>query len=179
MDTATASKIAQECGYEVVGPLEVSGLVFRDEVRAMCNKQQCPTGYDSSWSCPPAMPPLEEQRVIVSAFSDGVVVQTIGQMEDEFDFETIQETSSEHNKRFLQFAKKMRAESTVPVLPLGAGCCDVCPSCTYPDDPCRYPDEMISSMEGSGLLVSEVCTNNGFKYNNGKNTITFTSCCLF
>ena len=65
------------------------------------------------------------------------------------------------------------------VLPLGAGCCHVCKECTYPDAPCRFPEQALSSMEAYGLLVSQSCTDCGLRYNYGPNIIAYTGCFLF
>jgi predicted metal-binding protein len=73
----------------------------------------------------------------------------------------------------------MLEDTDAHALPLGAGACSLCATCTYPNEPCSFPERMITSMEASGLLVSDVCAANGLAYNHGKNTIAFTSCCLF
>jgi predicted metal-binding protein len=64
------------------------------------------------------------------------------------------------------------------VFAMGAGACMLCESCTYPDNPCRFPEKMAASMEACGLFVSKVCTDNGLKYNYGQDKIAFTSCFL-
>ena len=64
------------------------------------------------------------------------------------------------------------------VLAMGAGACKICEECTYPDEPCRFPDKMEVSMEACGLFVSKVCTDNNLKYNYGQDKMAFTSCFL-
>ena len=64
-------------------------------------------------------------------------------------------------------------------LPLTAGSCSLCKTCTYPNEPCRYPELAIPSLESIGLLVSDVCKLAGLPYNNGPLTITFSSAILF
>jgi predicted metal-binding protein len=61
---------------------------------------------------------------------------------------------------------------------MGTGGCSRCAKCAYPDEPCRFPDKLCPSMEGAGLVVNEVCTANGLKYNHGKDTICYTGCYL-
>ena len=63
-------------------------------------------------------------------------------------------------------------------LPLSAGTCTLCPTCSCPDAPCRHPARALISMEAAGLLVSEVCEAAGIPYYHGKGTISFTSCIL-
>ena len=73
---------------------------------------------------------------------------------------------------------KIMREMYPDMMGMGTGTCTRCKTCTYPDAPCRFPDELVSSMEACGLVVSEVCTANGVPYNHGKDTIcsTETAC---
>lgn len=203
MDIERASVLARESGFEIVGALDVAALNFRQDVRDMCTPQMCPQGYGRSWSCPPAVPALETMRSEAASYAQGIIVQTVGKLEDSFDFETIVETTKVHAKAFMKLADKLTEEldngldgsdadcasncdhcgglnhSATKMLPLGAGACPRCATCTYPDSACCMPDKMITSMEASGLLVNQVCEENGLLYNHGEKTIAFTSCCLF
>ena len=51
--------------------------------------------------------------------------------------------------------------------------CDMCTECTYPDAPCRFPEQAHGSLEGYGILVSELAGQAGIRYINGKNTVTY------
>ena len=187
MDVTTAESLAKESGFEHTAPLDVDGLEFRQDVRDMCNPEHCTQGYGTSWGCPPAARPLEELREKAAQFKQGILVQTIGQLEDAYDFESVMEAGKKHAQAFITLADKMIDETDDHVMNLGAGSCPRCnpftmpdgSGCTYPDAPCRYPDRIIPSMESSGLYVAGECEKNGLRYNNGENTITFTSCCLF
>ena len=74
--------------------------------------------------------------------------------------------------------RKALNDRGVEALAAGAGCCTVCRECTYPDAPCRFPEQKMSSMEALGMLVLEVCKANGLPYFYGENTIAYTSCFL-
>ena len=60
------------------------------------------------------------------------------------------------------------------VLALTTASCDICVKCTWPDAPCRFPEKATAAMEGYGLLVSQVCRDNGIEYYYGKDTVTYT-----
>ena len=64
-------------------------------------------------------------------------------------------------------------------LPLTAGTCTLCHTCTYPDRPCRHPKQRLSSMEAYGLFVSDVCVRSNLAYNYGPRTLTYTACVLY
>ncbi|MDR1358087.1 MAG: DUF2284 domain-containing protein, partial [Coriobacteriales bacterium] len=130
MNTERAGKFARDSGFEVVGSLDVSGLFFRQDVRDMCTPELCPQGYGHSWSCPPAAPALEELRAEASRYEQGILVQTIGELEDSFDFETVVETSALHAEHFKELADRLAVEADGQLLCLGAGACKRCASCT-------------------------------------------------
>jgi predicted metal-binding protein len=175
-DTDALVKEAEDTGFSQSGELNVDALVFMPEVRDMCSVDRC-QHYAKNWRCPPACGSIEEAAERAAKYSYGLIVQTIGKMDDDFDYETIESTSTKHKQDFAELVKRLRSRYD-DILPMGAGTCTLCEDCTYPDDECRHPDESISSMEAYGLWVSKVCELSGVPYNNGPRTITFTSCYL-
>ena len=173
MDYQIAAKAAAEAGFTHTAPLDPATIVLKEEVRQMC--AACGR-YENCWSCPPGCGCLEECRERVAAFRQGILVQTVGVLEDEFDGEGMMETEALHKANFQKLRQTLKGEN---ILALGAGSCTVCKKCTYPDESCRFPEKRISSMEAYGMVVTEVCRANGMTYHYGKNTITYTSCVLF
>ncbi|MBO4352021.1 MAG: DUF2284 domain-containing protein [Eggerthellaceae bacterium] len=169
-------KIADECGFECHGVADSKKLVVRPEVRDMCAVGKCHV-YGKSWACPPACGDIEEFDAMFKQHSMCFIVQSVGQLEDEFDFETMVETEQIHKERFFAFGDKLREAGLSPVM-LAAGTCRVCPSCTYPDEPCRFPNKRMVSMEASGLVVAEACGLAGIPYNHGNNTLAYSSCAV-
>ena len=176
MDGKKLVDIAGECGFEASAVLDVSTLAFLPEVRAMCAADKC-RSYGRSWSCPPACGSLEELRAKCSAYTDGVLVQTVGKREDEWDFQGIIDAEKLHKQRFEELVDRLRALDS-DFIAMGAGACMICRECTYPSEPCRFPERVFPSMEACGLLVGKLCTDNGLKYYYGKDSISFTSCVL-
>ena len=124
---------------------------------------------------------LRDSRAYESAHRDvlgGILVQSTAELADEFDYQGIMRLTEEHKRRFADFARQARLVYP-DCLPLTAGTCMLCRTCTYPDRPCRYPNRRLSSMEAYGLFVSDVCTKSGLSYNYGPRTLTFTSCVLY
>ena len=167
---------AFEAGFTHCSQLDISTLEFLQEVRDMCNPEQC-NNYGKSWSCPPACAPLEELRERVKGFSGGILVQTVGELEDSYDWDGIMATGAAHKKNFSRLWDALDKDNP-SLLAMGAGACMLCEKCTYPDSPCRFPDRMSPSMEASGLYVAKVCTDNNLKYNYGQDKIAFSSCFL-
>ena len=177
VDNLQLAGLAGECGFSYCAPLDISTLEFLQDVRDMCNAKQC-NNYNKSWSCPPACASLEEMRERVKSYSAGLLVQTVGELEDSYDWEGIMDAGARHKKNFGRMWDELQ-KSHQSVFAMGAGTCTICESCTYPDAPCRFPDRMSASMEACGLFVSKVCTDNNLKYNYGQDKIAFTSCFLF
>lgn len=171
-----AIDLALAIGFSHSGPLDASTLVLMPEVRDMCAADKCHL-FNRSWMCPPACGTLEENGEKLAAYSHGILVQTTAQMDDDFDYEAMQEAEKKHKKEFRTLQIELLKEFP-SLLALGAGGCTLCPQCTYPDEPCRFPDEAISSMEAFGLLVSDVCTKNNLPYYYGPGTLTYTGCFL-
>lgn len=166
--------LGKSCGFTEVTPLEISTLEFLQDVRDMCLPCH---GYGKTWSCPPAAPSLEEMREKVKSYTSGILVQTVGQLEDSYDWDGIQSTAKQHLENFEKLWDALEPLYSA-LYPMCTGGCTKCAKCTYPDEPCRFPDRMAYSMEACGLLVSKVCTDNGAKYNFGPNKIAFTACFL-
>ena len=167
---------AKAAGFTYVAPMAASTIVLRQEVRDMCAVNSCGM-YGKRWSCPPGCGELEELRKRLQEYSGGILIQSVGNLEDNFDAETMMETEAIHKRDLLKL-QKMLLEEQVDVLVLGAGCCTHCKECTYPNAPCRFPEKMVSSMEAYGMVVADVCRANNVKYYYGPQTIAYTSCIL-
>ena len=167
---------AEEIGFEDIGIMDMGKLRFLPEVREMCSSGRCQM-YGHSWVCPPACGSIEEAAQKASKFRQGILVQSVGILEDDFDGDTMKKTEKLQKRRFRKLARWARDQEEC--LSMAVGTCTVCEKCTYPDHPCRYPLAAMPSMEAYGLLVSEVCEQAGRKYYHGKGTIAFVSCLLF
>ncbi len=51
--------------------------------------------------------------------------------------------------------------------------CGRCKMCTYPDAPCRFPDQLYPAIEGHGILVNLLAAHAGVRYINGPDTVTY------
>ena len=170
------SKIAEEAGFSAWAKLDLSTIELKPEVRDMCATNSCGQ-YGKRWSCPPGCGSLEECTQRMKGFTQGILVQTYGDVEDGFDFEAMMEIEADHKAHFSEMYEILR-ETGANVLAIGAGCCTQCAKCTYPDEPCRFPDKMIASMEAYGMLVLEICKANGLTYYYGPDKMAYTSCFL-
>ena len=177
MEQEKLIEIAKSVGFETAVPLDVSTLQALTEVRDMCAVNTCGM-YGKCWTCPPGCGEIEECDARMHSYSKGILVQTVGDIEDSMDFEGIMEVTKMHNERFIECLDKLLPELP-DMLPLNAGGCNRCKECTYPDAPCRFPEKAVSSMESYGLYVSDVCKKNNVAYNYGPEKMCYSGCFLY
>ncbi|MCL2379971.1 MAG: DUF2284 domain-containing protein [Treponema sp.] len=148
-------------------------IVFSPELLKACESNVC-GNYGKSWSCPPAIQPLEKQKENITAFSFALVFTTKFDLEDSFDYEGMVEAKKRHSR--LTSEMHERFGKTNPVY--GAGACAICTPCAYPQ-PCNFPEKTYLPVEAAGINVTELSRAAGIRYNNGPNTVTYFSIILF
>ena len=169
--------LAGENGFSHWAELYMPAAIPLRQIRDMCAADRCGQ-WGNNWACPPNCGSLEQCAVRLRAYDSGILVQSTVTLSDPFDYEGMTAAAQAHRRRFAAFARQVRL--LYPgCLPLTAGACTVCPRCTCPRRPCRFPQKRMSSMEAYGLFVSDVCTRSGLGYNYGENTLTYTSCILY
>ena len=166
----------ESIGFDCVGTCSTAGLQVREEVRDMCAAGRCQV-YGHNWACPPNCGDLDFFDKFIHDKSTCYVVQTVGQLEDDFDFESMMEAEQLQKERVLKLHELLSNEAPEARI-LSSGTCTLYKTCAYPDNPCRFPDRALVSMEAAGLVVSDVCTQAGIPYNHGKQTIAYSSCVL-
>lgn len=176
LDYKKLEEMGKEAGFTAVVPLDVNTIECKEKVREMCAADKCHR-YGHTWTCPPACGTLEEMRRRLTPYSEGILVQTVGEVEDSMDFEAIAEISKAHNESFFALQQQLKA-ACGSVLPLPQNGCARCKECTYPDAPCRFPEDAGYSMSAYGMLVLEVCKLNSLQYYYGSDHMAFTSCFL-
>lgn len=168
---------AQAAGFTSAAPFLPRELRVREEVREMCRSGRCGC-FGTCWTCPPYCGTLEECAQAVHSRKRGFLVCSTARLEDPFDYEGMKKAEEQHKRNFYRLAGDL-AQQVQNLLSLGAGACTICSSCTCPTQPCRHPELAVSSMEGYGLLVEEVCRLSGVPYYGGEGTISYFSCYLY
>ena len=116
METPTAADnpaldsagFAASFGFECIGRTCAHELQPIPEVRAMCAADLC-AFFDKSWMCPPACGDIDVFAEGIKARGSVIVVQTVAELEDEFDGETIMAASALHDRRFRAYAAAIKA----------------------------------------------------------------------
>lgn len=174
---ADVARAASEAGFEHMAPLDPVSLEPREDVRALCEVNTCGK-YGTNWACPPACGDLDALAGQMASYREGILVQTTGTLARKFDYRGMLELGKLHNKRMRTLVRALRPRFP-DLMPMGAGACEICPECTYPDRPCKIPELAFVSMEAAGLVVSRVCKANGLPYYYGPGTLTYVGAVLF
>ena len=103
------------------------------------------------------------------------VFSTKYDLEDSFDFEGMTDAMARHRDISKKVRNLFREMFGNDFLALSSEGCDNCTECTYPDAPCRFPDEMMPSVESHGIMVFKEAAACGIHYINGANTVTYFS----
>ena len=109
---------AMEAGFTHAAPLKAETLRFLPEVREMCNADRC-HHYNTNWMCPPACGTLEECAARAVGFKEGIIVQSVGDVEDSFDIEAMQRI--ERSTRSASIISQPARASYPRILSLGTG----------------------------------------------------------
>lgn len=165
--------------------------------RGLCASNAC-GNYGKNYMCPPDIGGIEELMRELRTYEMALVYQTVGVLEDSYDFEGMMEAGNRHN----ELAQKLRSlaekkleekksvqkeggeespggakaaqEGKIRLLHLGAGGCRVCEACgKRTGEPCRFPQKAIGSLEAYGVNVSLLAQTAGMRYINGQNTVTY------
>jgi predicted metal-binding protein len=167
-------------GISAAAVFPASEIKFDDTFRSMCKDNLCGR-YGKNYKCPPDIGTPENLKNETLSYETVILIQTIYPIEDSYDFEGMRDGGEIHFENIGKTLNYIKENLTFDnILALGAGGCDLCKKCGKVENiPCRFPEKAIVSMEAYGLWVSQVCERSGMAYNRGKQTVTYTSCCLF
>ncbi|MFI3174050.1 MAG: DUF2284 domain-containing protein [Bacillota bacterium] len=162
-----------ELGAVKTAVLPISEIPFEPEFRTFCESNACGK-YKTSWSCPPHAGEVEDLIAHANSFSAVLVYQTIGEIEDSYDIEGMLEAGKVHEVLTRKIKNHCKDFGLQRYECLGSGSCDFCAECTAPNgEPCRFPEELIVSIDAYTVYVAELAKRCDMKYTNGENTVTY------
>ena len=179
MDIQKLLDTAYDCGVTKAAMITQEQIVTNEVFRSICESNQC-GGYGRCWMCPPHIGPIEELMAELRRYPKAMLFQTIHEIEDSYDIEGMFEAGGVH----AQVSQKLR-EAIIPLfkkpyLLLSCGGCHLCENCAIrTNEPCRFPDKALASLEGYGVDVYNTTKDTELKYINGQNTVTYFGMVLF
>jgi predicted metal-binding protein len=173
MDREKLLRAVLDAGAAKAAYVAQSQIVLSASFRAICETNQC-GGYGRCWMCPPFIGEIEPLMDRVRSFSGGLLYQTIATIEDSFDIEGMFEAGRVHAQVSQRIQSAVQPLIDTEFLHLSCGGCHLCDVCAKrSDQPCRHPDQALTSLEGYGVDVYNTTSSTDLKYINGQNTVTY------
>ncbi len=158
--------------------IDVDKISFDEGLRSYCAMNYCGS-FGKNYACPPDVGTVGEVIDKARGYKKALVFQTIGLLEDSYDFEGMQEAADTHTKVANLIDHDMKLQSA-DFLQLTVGGCTVCKVCAVVEKlPCRFPDRAVSSLEAYCMNVSNLAKLCEMKYINGKDTVTYFGAFLY
>ncbi len=178
VDEALLLSICRDEGAADARALSTGDIPFDPGLRAYCAANACGS-YDRNYACPPHVGEPEALIARARSYRRALLFQTVGELEDSFDIEGMNRAGARHKAVCAAIFERIE-----PLLGrhmvLTAGGCGKCATCAaVTGEPCRFPDQAVSSLEAYCMNVSRLCGKCGMKYINGANTVTYFAMCLF
>ena len=166
-------------GADAAASIDVSDISFDPSFRKACEQNFC-GHYGKCWTCPPHVGEVDSLIARVQGYRRAIVMQTVSELEDSYDFEGMEEAGAKHTALSAMLFDELLTHLQGPALRLGVGACTLCQPCAITEDrPCRFPDRAIASLEAHCISVSKLAGKSGMKYINGENTVTYFSLFLY
>lgn len=164
---------ALDLGAANAAMIEVVDIPVNRDFRQACESNRC-GNFGRNWTCPPEIGDIDTLMAELKTFQTGIIYQTVTPIADSFDIEGMLAAGEIHNRLTMKLRVAYSKYSFAKALHLGAGGCRVCERCAKrKNEPCRFPDQAIASLEAYGVSVYELANKCGMKYINGKNTVTY------
>jgi predicted metal-binding protein len=173
-------KLALESNAANAAILDTASIQFHEDFRKACEKNFC-RKFDTNWMGPPAIGPIQDLRQKAVRYRQGLLFQTVHAVASNFDMKGMLAAAKIHERVFRTLLAGIRKEfPEEKILPLNAGCCGLCEKCGYlTQEPCRHPDEAVSSVEAYGINVIALQKSAGLPYYKGKESVIYVGLILF
>ncbi len=143
----------------------------------MCEHNACGQ-YDKNWTCPPAVESLDNIRRKLSMFTNMIIVYKIYNIDSSFDWKGMMSGIMDFRDTLINMKNDFPKDFKYMIL--GAGSCLVCERCAYIEgEKCRKPEDAFLSVEACGIDVVRLMKDNGLKYHNGVNTVTYIGAVIY
>jgi len=172
--------LVKSLGVNELAIIAGEDIQFNKDFRLSCEQNSC-GNYHKNWMCPPAVGSIDELTEKALKYKQGLLFQTVYQLEDSFDYEGMLKGIEEHTKILRKVLDNIKSTGVFKeILPLNVGPCTYCGGCVFLEGKdCRFPEEAVSSVEAYGIDVLALEKSCGMSYNNGKNTSSCISLILF
>lgn len=157
---------------EIAELKNIHDIHITQEVRDRCADNYCGF-FGKNHMCPPAVGDLDHYRQMIEQYDQGLVFSKAYPIKSRSDFAGMMAAGIAFREIIQEINGKARANHQNCVF-FTAGTCGICEKCAILDnEPCRFPEEAIPSLEAAGIDVVRLSRDLGMKYNNGADKVTY------
>ncbi|UAL07554.1 MAG: DUF2284 domain-containing protein [Candidatus Methanogranum gryphiswaldense] len=146
--------------------------------RKLCRQNRCGS-FNRNWGCPPGAGTDEDCLWLIHEYHKAVVISRKFDDANMKDLDFIDKSAHRHQDMIRKMSTAMKKAGYKDVLPLSDGGCKYCGECSYPDEPCRFPDQMIPSVSGFGIIMEEYLGSQGIDFKFEDDAFTLYGLILF
>lgn len=157
---------------------DINTIHITQEVRDRCADNYCGF-YGNNHMCPPAVGDLDHYRQLIQRYQKGMVFSKVYPVKNRYDYKSMVEAGLAFREEIQEINKLAKADQRDATF-FSAGTCGICESCSIlTDEPCRFPEDAIPSLEAAGIDVVSLSRSLGMTYNNGAEKVTYFGLVLF
>lgn len=157
---------------------DINTIHITQEVRDRCADNYCGF-YGNNHMCPPAVGDLDHYRQLIQRYQKGMVFSKVYPVKNRYDYKSMVEAGLAFREEIQEINKLAKADQRDATF-FSAGTCGICESCSIlTDEPCRFPEQAIPSLEAAGIDVVNLSRSLGMTYNNGADKVTYFGLVLF
>jgi len=157
-------------------PLE--DVVLSDQVRKLCEQNRCGS-FGKNWTCPPAVRPLDLFRQELAKYSRFILLYKVFPLTSSYDWNGMVAAAKTFQLSLVELKHELTEKLGGKLLFLGAGACQLCKTCGYPEgESCRNPEDALVSVEACGIDVMALMQQHDMKYYIGPDTVTYIGAAL-
>ena len=139
--------------------------------RELCAQNLC-GAYGKTWGCPPGAGTEEECFRALGDFTNAAILIKEFDKIDMKDHDLLKRLGGAHQDACRKFCNELRKDGCKAIAMTDGGC-RYCGVCSYPDDPCRFPDQRVPSIAAYGIMMDEYMSsqNIDFRFRNDGMTL--------
>ncbi len=161
----------KEAGYDEYKEISFDDIVFDENVFSQCKRNTCGM-YGKNYACPPRSGSMEDCRARLRKYTHFIIINKIVNIKEDFN------GAVAAVQKCADTLRELLAGEDAGVM--AAGPCKICGECAaLTDEPCRFPDKTVYSMEGSGMDVVRMSLNQHMTYNGGGGKIGYFALVVF
>ncbi|MBI4856434.1 MAG: DUF2284 domain-containing protein [Acetobacterium woodii] len=151
---------------------DLNTIHITQEVRDRCADNYCGF-YGKNHMCPPAVGDLDHYQQLIQGYCRGLVFSKAYPVKSRYDYQSMVDAGIAFREE-IQAINRLAKSDGRDCLFFSAGTCSICGSCAIlTDEPCRFPEDAIPSLEAAGIDVVGLSRSLGMTYNNGADKVTY------